>query len=132
MTIKTIDRSTHQALASEAVRELKAWADKHGLDLSAAGGTYGFTSGTIKIDLKVRETAAGISGAQMEFEREAVFYNIDKAAFGQTFRSGKFMFKVTGANPGRSKYRFRAERSDGEIRLFTPDVLQRAFPLKAA
>jgi len=132
MTITVIDRRAHQILAEEAVRELKAWGDKHGLDVSQMGGTYGHTSGTIKIDIKVRETAAGISGAQAEFEREASFYGIDKSAFGKSFRSGNFMFKIVGANPGRSKYRFRCERSDGQIRLFEPMTLKSHFPLKAA
>jgi hypothetical protein len=132
MTIKNIDRSTHRLLAEDLECFLEAWGDKHGLDVSAGGGVFGYTSGTIKIEVKVRETVAGISGAQAEFEREATFYGIDKSAFGKTFRNGNSVFKVSGANPGRSKYRFRAERSDGEVRLFAPETLQRHFPAKAA
>lgn len=137
MTIRTIDRATLGTVTQQFVSELKDLADRLGIDIASGGGQYGGTTGTIKINLSVRDTGMGKSGAQQEFEHYARSYGIDPAAFGKDFaydaRKPWEIYKVSGVNPGSPKYRFSGTRnSDGRSFKFTPECLRKHFPAPKA
>ncbi|MDE4297128.1 hypothetical protein PXK56_18245 [Phaeobacter gallaeciensis] len=137
MTIKQVTRANLGVVQQEFVKELKAVADRLGLDISNGGGTYSNGgTGTVKIDISVKDDGTGVSGAAAEFAMYARTSGIDPDAFGKDFvfdaRKPWDTYKVSGVNPGSPKYRFSATRnSDGKTFKFTPDALRKHFPAKA-
>ncbi len=132
MTIHTIDRPTLRSVTEQFVTELNDLADRLGVDIEGGGGVYGGSTGTIKINLSVRDTGMGKSGAQKEFETYAAMHGIDPDCFGKSFvydnRKPWEKYTVCKAFPSSPKYRFGAKSSDGRIFKFTPSVLKKHFP----
>lgn len=101
-----ITGKTLTTFRSQIQDELKALGDRLGIDFKLGHGTYDASgvSGSLKLELSVRETASGKSGAQVKFERDAFMYDLTGADFEREFGHSGQRFKLIGFNHKSPKY----------------------------
>jgi hypothetical protein len=133
MKITSFGRDEHRLLSAAITKALKDVADEFGVDLTAGGGQIGMGSGRVNVEVKVRETASGVSGAQATWDRQCRYYGLMPEHFGMSFMSNGSMFKITGLQSSRPKYPINAMRvHDKQSFKFAVSTVLAKLPMKAA
>lgn len=98
--IQSFDRSTCNAVSSEAMEALQAVAERYGLSLNRQPGRYSEGNFTFKCEFKV----VSDSGVPADFAQKAAVLGLPEDCFGQVFNSRGRSYKITGLNLRRRKY----------------------------
>lgn len=96
--ITEITRSVARTLSVEAEKALKEVADRHGLQVTVGGGTYGDGMFKPKVEFKTA------NADEAEFTVWADLYGLNASDFGRSFISKGHVFEVAGVAP-RSRVR---------------------------
>lgn len=133
MKITNFGRTEHRLLSAAITKALKAVGDEFGVDLTAGGGQVGTGVGRVNVEVKVRETAAGIDGARALWDQMCGYYGLKPEHYGTTFYSNGVMFKITGLTTSRPKYPVDAIRvADSRAFKFPTSTIISKLPMKAA
>lgn len=103
MQIKELGRAEHRALSAAITNALKKVGDDFGVDLVAGGGTLGAGTGVIKVAVTIRNTSAGVSGAEMDYKRYAGYLRMPPDGYGKQVKIGNQLFRIVGLNPSAPK-----------------------------
>ena len=119
---KNIDRLLLQILRPEIDAALAALGEKHGLTIRAAGGSYGGTFGTFKLEIIPAAADGEIVGKEAEaFKVNADQFCMKPEDLGREFTAGGEKYRIVGAKPRASKMPILIKRlSDGSIRKCSP------------
>jgi hypothetical protein len=120
------NRQGHRMLSAEITQELQDLANRHGLDISAAGGQYGDTEFIIKIRVTTGDTSAVEAKKRAEIDRDGRWVGgLQGSDYGAIFPSNGERFRFTGVNPGRPRYPISGERvRDGRSFKFGQHIAQ--------
>lgn len=133
MKITNFGRTEHRMLSAAITDALKAVGDEFGVDLTAGGGQIGSGLGRVNVEVKVRETASGVSGAKAVWDRQCAYFGLKPEHFGMTFLSNGVMFKITGLATSRPKYPVDAVRvHDKRAFKFPVSTVLAKLPIKTA
>lgn len=130
MTIKQFDRAVCGAIAKEIENDLQALAKKHGLQIRAAGGSFGLTNYTMKLELSVIGSDGEVQSREAEaFKQSATFYGLAPEDLGREFTYQGSKYKLVGLRPSARKMPFICLRSDGRMMKF-PTLIIRSLLAK--
>lgn len=133
MKITNFGRHEHQILSAAITKALKDVGDEYGVDLSVTGGRVGSGLGQINLEVKVRETAAGVDGGKALWDRICTHYGLRPEHYGMTFTYQGTLYKVTGLRTSRPKYPIDAIRvHDKRAMKFVASTVAAKLPMKAA
>ena len=108
------------ALGVEVERELAALAARHGLTVRRAGGKFGATDFTLKIEFKVTDAEAATKSEKHDFEMYCELYNLEPKHYGAVFKSKGQKWKLVGFMPRQPKFPLRAVNvATGQTMFFT-------------
>ena len=96
-----LNPATREVVVAEIQLAAKAIAEKHGMTVRYAGGTYDEAEFTTKIAFEFPD--ASNAKAQREGELYAPMLGLPKDVIGKTYTSRGSTFKVVGLNPSRPK-----------------------------
>lgn len=123
--IVSFDRSICKMLNEEITDAIKPLAEKYGLSILPAGGSYDELSYTKKIKLQVKETESGKSGAAAEFARYAPMFGLPEDAFGKTFISSSgTRFRINGIRPKATRAPVIAINDNGVAYKFSAETVK--------
>lgn len=127
------NRAGHRMLAAEVQSELQALAQRHGLDIAAAGGQYGDTEFIIKIRVTSGDTSAVEAKKRAEIDRDGRWIGGLKGDdYGAIFTSNGERFRFTGVNPSRPKFPISGERvRDGRSFKFGQHIAQQIIAVRS-
>jgi hypothetical protein len=133
MTITQINRAALRIITEEVMVALKTVGDKHGVDLTQAGGKFSNSgTGEIKLKLAVRDNGMGVSGEENRFRQNAPLSGISADAFGKTFMHAGRTYTVAGWKPSSPKYCVMAKDVHGDASFFSATHIAREFRRLAA
>ena len=121
-TITTFDRSALRLISDEVEAAVQAIAERHGLTIKAAGGVYGTNEGSVKLVVKVKQAASGLSADEDTFRKYAQLYGLEPAWFGQTFRSGGRTYTISGISLTSRTRPVIADREGKRFKFDTEDI----------
>jgi hypothetical protein len=125
MKITSMDSATARMLEDEVMKALKPIMESYGINIRPAGGRYSSLQYTMKLEMKVKETAAGVSGDQAEFNRSCFLYGCKPEHYKKVFESAGEKFMITGFAPRRPKFPVLGIRiMDGRRFKFPESVLR--------
>jgi hypothetical protein len=124
-----ISRFDVQLLGTKFAKELAKLGEEYGIDIEYGGGRYGGATGEVKLKISCRDTGAGVSAAQMDFNRRCHWYGLAPTDFHRVFTSNGVRYRITGLMSGRaSKYEVVGERvHDKRGFKFTADTVKRGL-----
>jgi hypothetical protein len=96
--IQTIDKATLVAMRTVIESALQGVAKEYGLEITVGNGTYGGSTGSLKVEMVV-PTADGIPTV---FRQHCGFYGLKPEQFGMVFTHEAAQYKLIGISPGRS------------------------------
>lgn len=133
MKITHFGRAEHRLLSQAITQALKAVGDEYGVELSAGGGQIGGAAGRVHVNVTVRDTASGVSGAKAAWDAYCGHYGLRPDDFEATFVSNGRLFKITGISPTRPKYPIDAIRvGDNRAFKFPASTVNAKLPMKRA
>jgi hypothetical protein len=95
--IKTIDKAAIVAMRTVIEAALQGVAKEYGLDITVGHGTYGESTGSLKVEMVV-PTADGIPA---DFRKYCSVYGLKPEQFGMVFTYEGKQYKLTGISVGR-------------------------------
>ncbi len=125
MNITALDTNSASALQKEMAEALQAIAAKHGLKITAAGGSIKATDHA-NLTFAVRLT--GEEAQRAAFAADCRLFFCKESDYGRVAMIQGKEYKLVGFAAGRSKYTVRVqETATGKIVLFQDSVLNRYF-----
>ena len=110
-------------LQSEAAAVLKTLAEKHGLTVRQAGGTFDVTKATLKFEFAI----AGEDAERTQFAKDAPQIGCTAADYGKTAVINKETATLVGFELRRRSFPVKIKKADGKIVLMKEDVLGKFF-----
>lgn len=123
MTISAIDRAALRTISEEINEAIQAIAKRHGLEMKTAGGSYGGTSGVVKVEV----TIPGRGKEVVEFERYGAQFGVQPSDLGRTILVQGQPFELAGLNTKAPKFPFLAKGADGRTYKLGADTVKRAL-----
>jgi len=103
MTIKSFDRTTAVNIGEAVARELAAFAEKHGLSVTYAGGQLGTTEFVCKVKFEVKDKSVVAESEESLWKHYAAALGLNPDAFGKTFLHNGIGYRICGLAPSRPK-----------------------------
>ena len=134
MTIKQFDPATCRLLAKEVEETLRDLAARHGLSVKAAGGKYGPSYYTMKVEFARMSADGTAEGPEVEaFRTLGRFYHFEPEDLGKTFVLRGTEYEVAGLRPKASKNPIIGRRKkDGREYCFPADFVRNQVRSKVA
>lgn len=134
MAITSLDTKTANLLQKEMTEALQGIALKHGVKITAAGGTINpnHVDVFLKFRVEVSDIGAKDTARKQEFDQYCELFGMKPEHFGATFTSRGQTYKISGLELRRRKFPIRAvEIASGKELLFTEEVAKRLSPVAA-
>jgi len=112
-----IDRALCRTLAAEVEAALKTVAERHGLTVAYAGGSFDASTYRPKITF----AAVSDTGRPADWDAWCHVYGFKPEDFGRAFKNAGNTFTVAGLDGNRPKYPVIAVRADGKRFKFSAE-----------
>lgn len=99
----------HTQLCREIEADLMALAQRHGLSVSAGGGSLGTGELTIKVKLATSDLTAQIAAAKRDLGTYGRSFGLESDDYGAVVRIGSKSYKLVGIKPSRPKFPLEIE-----------------------
>jgi hypothetical protein len=125
--ITQFDKVTCKLLAQEIEDALAAVAQKHGLTVAPAGGSYDALSFTSKIKFQIAAGNPNLEDAErVEFTKYCAWFDLSAAHYGAKITLPKYgEVTLIGFAPSRTKFPVKTRDANGVVRLFQREVAAR-------
>ena len=110
-------------LQAEAVAVLTTLAQKHGLIVRQAGGTFDVTKATLKFEFAI----AGEDAERTQFTKDAPQIGCTPADYGKTATINKETVTLVGFELRRRAFPVKIKKADGKVVLMKEDILGKFF-----
>jgi hypothetical protein len=129
MSIKQFDRPTVRALEQEIIEALAPLAEKHGLTVDSAGGSFDDHKFSARVCFKpVENDEEREAREKREFAKYANLFGLTADHYGKQFTNQGRKYRLVGIEPQRPKFPFVAERDDGVRFKFKEGVARKVKP----
>lgn len=122
--IKKFDRATARVIQAEMEAALKAIAEKHGVTVRGAGGSFDDTTFKAKFELRVTDGSAIEDAARKEFDQYCALFGLKPEHFGKAVAiPGHGKWTVCGLAMNRAKYPIKMKNEAGAIKVWGQSVV---------
>ena len=122
-TVGEITKPFLVTLRAELDAALQAVAEKHGVSIRAGNASFDALHANFKVEVKVLQTASGVSGDEAEFRRYAGMVGLQPDVYGKTFVSNGSTFTVSGLSLKSRRMPVLARREDGKVYKFPVNIV---------
>lgn len=121
-----MDKTKVRQLSSEAVAELKEFAEKHGLEVSEAGASFGMTDCILKIRLAEKNGSPKTDENNLILSKMLGF---EKNIVGEKFIHKASEHKITRIDIKKIKYPIITQNQNGTSYKWDTDTVRRLLKL---
>ena len=125
MKFTSMNRQNARLLHSEFDAMVKTFAAERGLKVAPSRCSFSDTGAKLSASFELLETADGVSGAKVEWDRWAVLYGLKPEWFGQPFSAGGNVYTISGLRTSARTRPILATRGDQTFLFKADDVRKR-------
>jgi hypothetical protein len=124
MKITSLTSATCKLIETEMAEALREVAERHGLKVAPAGGSFNEGEFTAKVKWTVADPVASADLERRLFEEICVVFGVAPDAYGKTLVSKGVVYTLIGFDTRRSKFCVRTRAQNGKIMFFGEEILR--------
>lgn len=126
---KKIDVQTISEITKKMKKAMAAIEKQFGVKIAQAGNiSYDNSQFKIKYEVKIDDPEIEVEKARINFERNAMFHDLNMDGFGKTYKDGTKILKVIGFNGKARKFPIELEDQNGNKYKTSIENYSNKFP----